>query len=292
MRPSTNPTGKYRLAAAAVLSVLVLSAITTKLAPSVRPTVSRTLGLIKGGNLQPSEAADTAATTGEGAERNLTGGDTLAVAPSCENGGALDIEALILETMTIVDAKLSATRKNLMAKMLARVAEEELPNDQLRAVWVALLSRESRFNGAAVSSAGAVGIGQLMPKYAKDFGKACGYSDVTEADLRDDHTNARLSACYFRSLVEMYAKSDDDRIRRMALPLGLAAYNAGSASNNVANLKKLTSMAHEPANYLAVIWTTTMLPTSACRAADAKTGIQQDAHRAGNAANGKGATNG
>jgi soluble lytic murein transglycosylase-like protein len=67
---------------------------------------------------------------------------------------------------------------------------------------------ESRFNPAAVSPKGAVGMMQLMPATASELG----------VDARNPDDNARGGASYMRKLLAMF---DND------VQLALAAYNAG-----------------------------------------------------------------
>lgn len=73
-----------------------------------------------------------------------------------------------------------------------------------------LIERESAFDPDAISSKGAMGLGQLMPGTAHDLG-------VT--DPLDPEQNLRAAARYF-----------SEQIRRFgSIPLALAAYNAGPA---------------------------------------------------------------
>lgn len=227
--------------------------------PSEEASIGRTAEV-------PAEVGPISAAA-DSSKKNRSGKSPVVIPASlaCGDNEELDVEALVLATMEAVNSKLSKTRKVLLAKMLDRVADEEFDNDAMRAVWVAVLSRESRFNGSLTSPAGAVGLGQLIPKFAKDFGKTCGYDDVTEADLRDDHTNARLSACYLNGLVKLYLSSDQPKTRRMAVPLAWASYNAGQHSETINKLKNLTSINLESANYIAVLWTTMLIPQEVCR---------------------------
>jgi len=72
---------------------------------------------------------------------------------------------------------------------------------------------ESRHRAAAVSSAGALGLTQVMPATARRFGV-----DDPERALLDPDTNLRACAAYLKALRGRYG---DD------LPRVLAAYNAG-----------------------------------------------------------------
>lgn len=73
----------------------------------------------------------------------------------------------------------------------------------------AVVRAESAYRADAVSSAGAVGLMQLMPGTAERYGVS---------DRRDPEQNLRGGSAYLRDLLEMF---DSD------LQLALAAYNAG-----------------------------------------------------------------
>jgi hypothetical protein len=75
-------------------------------------------------------------------------------------------------------------------------------------VLLSLLHRESGFNPTAVSSRGALGIGQLMPGTARDLG----------VDPNDPIQNIEGSARYLRQQLDRFEGN---------MPLALAAYNAG-----------------------------------------------------------------
>ncbi|HCU89498.1 MAG TPA: lytic transglycosylase [Gammaproteobacteria bacterium] len=88
---------------------------------------------------------------------------------------------------------------NLVAK------SHQLPSALIHAV----ISAESGYDADAVSSAGAVGLMQLMPATAKRYGVG---------NRRDPHSNVLGGTRYLKDLLEMF---DND------LVLALAAYNAG-----------------------------------------------------------------
>jgi soluble lytic murein transglycosylase len=89
--------------------------------------------------------------------------------------------------------------------------EENLPP----AVFFALVREESHFDPAIVSSAGAVGLTQLLPETAREVGRLL---KIEEPDLRDPGQNLRIGA---RHLARLAARSKD-------LSRALLAYNAGS----------------------------------------------------------------
>jgi soluble lytic murein transglycosylase-like protein len=76
------------------------------------------------------------------------------------------------------------------------------------ALLEALVWRESHWHPAARSSAGAIGLGQLMPGTARQLG----------VDARDPHANLLGAALYLRQQLDRF----DNNIE-----LALAAYNAG-----------------------------------------------------------------
>lgn len=76
-----------------------------------------------------------------------------------------------------------------------------------------LVKVESQFNDRAVSSAGAIGLTQVMPATAQYF-----MPGVTRAALYDRETNLRVGFRYLRALV---------RENHGDLPLALLIYNRG-----------------------------------------------------------------
>jgi soluble lytic murein transglycosylase-like protein len=81
---------------------------------------------------------------------------------------------------------------------------------------VALIAVESRWNPGAVSSAGARGLGQLMPETAGGMG----------VDPADPLQNIAGAAYHLRFLLDRFAGRDRETRYRLAL----AAYNAGTAA--------------------------------------------------------------
>ena len=80
----------------------------------------------------------------------------------------------------------------------------------------AVIRVESNFNSGAVSSAGAVGLMQIMPSTASFIGSVLG----EEPDLLDARQNIRAGAWYLRYLLDKFG----DRT------LAVAAYNAGEGT--------------------------------------------------------------
>jgi soluble lytic murein transglycosylase len=83
------------------------------------------------------------------------------------------------------------------------------------AVFFALIREESHFDAGIVSSAGAVGLTQLLPDTAREVARLL---KIAEPDLRDPDQNLRIGA---RHLARLAARSQD-------LARALLAYNAGA----------------------------------------------------------------
>ena len=84
---------------------------------------------------------------------------------------------------------------------------------------MAMVSVESGFNPSAISSAGAMGLGQLMPGTARDFGVSNAYDSIS---------NLYATVKLVRGHLEHYKKQTGDDYQ--SLVLMLAAYNAGSGA--------------------------------------------------------------
>ena len=98
--------------------------------------------------------------------------------------------------------------------MAAKVPEEPIPP----AVTLALIRQESSFDIGALSPAGARGLMQLMPATAESVAKRIG-APVSLVGLTTEAAyNMQLGTAYMRELLDRF---------REALPLAIAAYNAG-----------------------------------------------------------------
>jgi soluble lytic murein transglycosylase-like protein len=93
---------------------------------------------------------------------------------------------------------------------LDQMIETEARNHGMEPALVkAVVHAESSFDARAVSSAGAMGLMQLMPKTGKEFGLK---------DPFNPRENVRVGTRYLRNLLNIFNND---------LPLALAAYNAG-----------------------------------------------------------------
>jgi soluble lytic murein transglycosylase len=89
------------------------------------------------------------------------------------------------------------------------------------ALVAAVIYTESRFDPNVVSSAGAVGLMQILPETGEFIARSTGGKDFVEADLRDPDLNVRYGTWLLAYLHDRY-----DGDRRTAL----AAYHAGPAN--------------------------------------------------------------
>lgn len=149
----------------------------------------------------------------------------------------------ILTVMEIVKSPLSPPERQLTAQMLVGIASNIMDRIDDRENWIYVLGIESRFDQSAISAAGAVGIGQIMPQYAASFGKLCGLEGVQPKDVNNILVNATLSACLFRNLLET--------VYKRSVVLALAAYNSGPSSASTKNIQNYGSAVPETANYIS-----------------------------------------
>ena len=84
----------------------------------------------------------------------------------------------------------------------------------------AVIYTESKYNASAVSSAGAMGLMQIMPETGEWIAHKLDWP-FTDETLFDPRANARLGAWYLRFLLDRY----DGRVQN-----AIAAYHAGQGS--------------------------------------------------------------
>jgi peptidoglycan lytic transglycosylase len=85
------------------------------------------------------------------------------------------------------------------------------------ALLAAVIEQESKFRADARSSAGAIGLMQLLPATAKGIAIHTGGSKFVVSDLFDPEINVRYGAWYLHHLLQRYGDEET----------ALAAYNAG-----------------------------------------------------------------
>lgn len=130
----------------------------------------------------------------------------------------------VQKVMDACGAKMSTAKRLVLSEQIRMVGESLFPVEAERKWFYLLICIESRFNNAARSTAGAVGLTQVMPRYAPEFAKACGLGELDPADLADSQVNLLVGACRFKELMTYYSGDPT---------LALAAYNSGQDSPTV-----------------------------------------------------------
>jgi soluble lytic murein transglycosylase-like protein len=126
---------------------------------------------------------------------------------------AQELTAAYARALHYFDPALSAAESRRLAARAVLEADACALDARL---VVALVAVESGWNPAAVSPAGARGLGQLMPQTARGL----------RVDPADPEANLHGSVRYLRSLLDRYSRLDPQRRYEWAL----GAYNAGPAA--------------------------------------------------------------
>lgn len=137
-------------------------------------------------------------------------------------------EPYILRLMDACGARISEATRKVRASQLLTVGEQMVPTPAYRRWFYYMVCVESGFNQAAKSPVGAVGLTQVMPKFAQEFAEKCGLGKLGPKDLEDSHINLMVGACQFNALMEYYEGDP---------ALALAAYNSGKDSSTVRKAK-------------------------------------------------------
>lgn len=130
----------------------------------------------------------------------------------------------VQKVMDACGARMSEAKRSVLSEQIRMVGESLFLIEAERKWFYLLICIESRFNNAARSTAGAVGLTQVMPRYAPEFARACGLGELDPADLADSQVNLLVGACRFKELM-VYYEGDPT--------LALAAYNSGRDSPTV-----------------------------------------------------------
>lgn len=152
------------------------------------------------------------------------------------------LKVYIQTIMDDVSLKLGTISKEIIADAIIRVTIKVFPDLDQRLDYVTIVAIESGFNQEARSSKGAIGLAQVLPKYAKEFLSYCNASLYSEKELELAEINLLAGACFYRELIK----------RTGSTKLALAAYNAGLNSGTVRSLLHLQADGNkETAWYLA-----------------------------------------
>lgn len=138
----------------------------------------------------------------------------------------------VQQAIAICGTPLSEARQLVLANQLVRIESVYFTRETDKQAFLGLLCIESQFNPAATSRVGAIGISQLMPKYAQAFASECGLGSIEISDLQDAETNLTLGACHFRTLLDALDGN---------VALALSGYNSGQESKTTQQLGKLVT---------------------------------------------------
>jgi soluble lytic murein transglycosylase-like protein len=148
----------------------------------------------------------------------------------------------ILKTMAYVRSPLSPVVRQVTAQLLVNIANNNFESLTDKKDWVRILAIESGFDNSARSPVKATGIGQIMPQYAKEFGKACGMNGLQGKDLEDLIVNATISACVWHKMLDI--------VPERSVILALSAYNSGPSSTSTKNIQGMKAPVAETAGYI------------------------------------------
>lgn len=123
---------------------------------------------------------------------------------------AVDIGARIIQEENL---KIPPSKARMLAHILLDASTEKIGYP----VLLAIVRTESRFNANAISPAGAMGLGQVMPRTARYIAKKAGMAYEPDSMLHPGY-NIRLSVKYLERLMKRYGGD---------LRLVAAAYNGG-----------------------------------------------------------------
>lgn len=177
----------------------------------------------------------------------ILGGALLLIAMAGSEPSRDDLQRQIeqlQETLTAREGELALARLQLrrLDVIVHQSSRHDIPADLARDIYEIALSEgidpklafslvrvESRFSPRAVSSAGAVGLTQVMPSTAFWLDPGVAYKDLFEG-----RTNLRLGFRYLRHMIELYGGN---------LDLALLAYNRGPG-----RVDAIIRAGHDPSN--------------------------------------------
>jgi len=148
----------------------------------------------------------------------------------------------ILFLMDMKKSPLTDYQKQLITQNIIRACNNVFSTDDEKRSYAVVINNESNFNPLAKSSAGAVGLAQIMPAYATEFASHCNMGKMSSSDIMNIETNLMLGACRFKHLLEEY-KGD--------VGTALLAYNAGKNAKSIKEFHAITDITNkESAGYI------------------------------------------
>jgi membrane-bound lytic murein transglycosylase MltF len=162
--------------------------------------------------------------------------------PSNEAPNGPSLESFSEKLWVTCRASASEYRKGILLKQAVRAAQEAFSERSQQESFLLLICIESKFNPTAKSKAGALGLTQVMPKYASEFAG----SAVSPEDLLDAEVNLSIGAKQFKALLDQFEGN---------VALALSGYNSGAHSPTTKGLAKLVPGHTETMAYVAKFYT-------------------------------------
>lgn len=133
-------------------------------------------------------------------------------------------------------SKSGDSNSSAIKNMASRVAKNnDIPKEYFRK----LIQAESGFKPSALSSRGAMGLGQIMPKTAEELGLFIG-DDKTPGSVWHPESNLDASGRYLKKLYDKYRQ--EGIAKEEAWSFAAGAYNAGMGNIS----KAINKISHEP----------------------------------------------
>ena len=152
-------------------------------------------------------------------------------------GGAVVAAAIVALVLALPVAKRAVNALGLPLQYSSVIRQEATDKHLDPALVAAVIYAETKFD-PRTSSAGAVGLMQLMPETATFLAKRSGATTFTTADLSTPEVNIAYGSYYLRYLLNEYHQN---------LSLALAAYNGGES-----NVDRWVADAHADGRSLSV----------------------------------------
>lgn len=144
--------------------------------------------------------------------------------------------------MKMYNVRTNPVQQQVIAQAIVRVTGSIFGSYEERKWMAVIVANESGFNKNAKSSAGAVGLAQVMPQFAEEFGAPCGLTNIDKNDVADMEINLIIGACRFKALLASYEGE---------VTSAVAAYNAGKSAKSLKELQSLTNITNtETVNYI------------------------------------------
>ena len=160
-----------------------------------------------------AEVAQAAVLTNEASSAPLSENATLRSQLASSRGQVADLQGQLNRATQIIDY---SGRYSVSADLTAKVFDAAVAENVDPELAFRLVKLESDFNPHAVSSAGAMGLTQLMPATARFYHK-----NLKDDQLFDPDLNLHIGFRYLHSLVEQYHGS---------MGMALLVYNRGEAA--------------------------------------------------------------